>query len=77
MNRRVAALLALAVALPGGAMTLGDYRDGKSRFWLSGGVNMFTFERRANPLLFWASTVINVALIAALTLVCGVMLVLP
>ena len=77
MNRHVAALLALAVALPGGAMTLGDYRDGKSRFWLSGGVNMFTFDRTASPLLFWASTAVNVLMIAALTIVCGFMLVLP
>ncbi len=77
MNRHVAAMLALAVALPGGAMTLGDYREGRSRFWLSGGVNMFTFERRASPLLFWVSTAVNVLMIAALAIVCALMLVLP
>ena len=77
MNKRLAAMLALAVVLPGGALTLGDYRDGRSRFWLSGGVNMFTFQRRDNPLLFWASTVINILMIVAMTIVCAVMLVLP
>ena len=77
MNRRLAGLLALAVLLPGGAMTVGDYRDGKSRFWLSGGVEMFTFDRRTNPALFWASTLANAVLIMALTLICGVMLIVP
>ncbi len=77
VNRHLAALLALAGALPGGAMTLGDYRAGKSRFWLSGGVNKFTFDRRTSPAFFWASTAANAVLIVALTLVCAVMLVQP
>ncbi len=77
MNRRLAGLLALAVLLPGGVMTLGDYREGRSRFWLSGGVEMFTFDRRKNPASFWASTVINAVLIVAVGLVCAVMIALP
>jgi hypothetical protein len=67
MNRRIAGALGLAVSLGGVAATLGDFRTGRSRFWLSGGVNMFTFDRIASPMLFWASTVANILLLALLT----------
>ncbi|OYY89258.1 MAG: hypothetical protein B7Y45_12875 [Sphingomonas sp. 28-66-16] len=67
MNRRVAGAIGLAVGLGGAAMTLGDFRRRQSRFWLSGGVNMFTFDRDRDPMMFWGSTIANWLLIGLIT----------
>ncbi len=77
MNRRVAGLLGLAVLVPGAMITWNDFRAGQSRFWLTGGLNMFKADRLQSPLFFWAFTAINTVLITALIAVCALIVVLP
>ena len=69
--------MAFAVALGGAVMTVMDFRAHRSRFWLSGGINIFSFDRATSPRLFWASTVINTILIALLMIVSLAAMVLP
>jgi hypothetical protein len=66
IDRRFAALLTLMVVIPGAVMTLRDFRDGRSRLWLSGGIVPLQASRDASPLFFWAYTALNVV-------VCGLL----
>ena len=75
MNAHLAGALALLIVVPGAFITRQDYRQGVSRFWLSGGINTLTFRRDADPVLFWGSTVINILLIGLILF--GAIAVLP
>ena len=77
MNKRLAGAMTLAVCLWGASITRQDYREGRSRFWLSGGINMFEARRDQDPIWFWAFTAINAGLVTALLSVSILMLLLP
>jgi hypothetical protein len=77
MNKRLAAAMTFAVCSWGAWMTRQDFRDGRSRFWFSGRVNMFEAHRDRNPLWFWAFTAINAALIAILLAVSVLLFFVP
>lgn len=77
MNKRLIAALTFGVSLWGAAITRQDFRAGRSRFWLSGGINMFEARRDANPAWFWAFTAINAVLIGALLAVSTLMFFVP
>ena len=77
MNAHLAGALGLAIVLGGAVITLQDFRSSVSRFWLSGGVNMFTFRRDAAPALVWASTLANGVLIGLVILGSVAALLLP
>ncbi|WP_267387049.1 hypothetical protein [Sphingomonas sp. GC_Shp_3] len=77
MNAHLAGGLALLIVVPGAFMTRQDYRNGVSRFWLSGGIDMFTFRRYADPAFFWGSTIVNVMLIGLILLGAVAALILP
>jgi hypothetical protein len=66
MNARmITGMIVVMIVLWGTILTREDYRRGVSRFWLSGGVSMFTFRRDATPRLFWASLITNILFIGA------------
>jgi hypothetical protein len=77
MTRRLAGLLALAIAVPGAVMTRSDFRAGTARLWLSGKVFPIHAERDVSPAYFWAFTVINCLTIAAILAASLLMFVLP
>lgn len=77
MNKRLVGAMTLAISLWGASITRQDFRSGRSRFWLSGGVNMFEARRDRNPAWFWAFTAFNGALIAALLVVSVLMILVP
>jgi hypothetical protein len=77
MNKRLAGAMAFAVCLWGAAITRRDFRAGRSRFWLSGGINMFEASREQDPAWFWAFTAINAVLIAGLLAVSALLVIVP
>ncbi|MBO9714496.1 hypothetical protein [Sphingomonas sp.] len=78
MSAHLAALLMLAVVIPGAFITQSDFRQGRSRFWLSPSiVRQWQFDRAASPTGFWVSTAVNVALIALLVVVGILILIRP
>jgi hypothetical protein len=77
MPRRTAALWTLLIALPFGALTANDFRSGVSRVYPLHAFIPLRFERRAQPGLFWASTIFNTLLFGFFTLAAVLMLIIP
>ena len=77
MNKRLAAAMTFAVCFWGASITRQDFRDGRARFWFSGGANTFECRRDQDPMWFWAFTAVNTALITALLTVSLLLIFVP
>ncbi len=67
MNPRLAGVMALCVGLPGAGILLSRFREGRATLPLSQN-DRYEARRDSSPLLFWAYTAINAALV---TLIVG------
>jgi hypothetical protein len=77
IGRRLAGVLALAIALPGAIIGRNDFRAGVARLWISGGVMPIRAERAVSPAYFWAFTIVNGLTVAAIVAASLLLLVLP
>jgi hypothetical protein len=76
VNRHLAGVLALCICIPGAGLKLMDFRAGTARVGI-GGDGRFNVLRDVNPLLFWALTLLNAAVIAVILVAGAAMAVLP
>lgn len=76
-DNRLAAVLALLVAVPAMVWALRDFREGRARLLIASRRSRTETTRAADPRRFWRYTAVNVAACAVIVVFAGLLFVKP